>query len=154
MGGTVSRKTRRRHSLASFAAREIAVARACEPEGRERKKRIVSGKRAGIAFNARIVTFETLISHRAVIITSRPLRRLKDDLCAPRCLARPYVRAGDREKSRSNRITCRALAAAPGREHLNKSVNLPEATLNGVTHAAPTRSRICGYSHAVSEADL
>lgn len=48
-----------------------------------------------------------------------------------------YALAEDHEMSRSNRITCRTLSA-PGYKRLNKSVNLPEITLNGIIFAALT----------------
>lgn len=56
-------------------------------------------------------------------------------VCAQVSYFSVYVLAEDREKSRSDRITCRTLTA-PGRKRLNKSVNLPKTTLNGITFAA------------------
>jgi len=49
-------------------------------------------------------------------------------------LVYPYIRwLEDREKSRSDRITCRTLAA-PGSKRLNKSVNPPKTALNEIIH--------------------
>jgi len=56
-------------------------------------------------------------------------------VCSQVSYSSVYALAEDREKSRSNRITCRTLTA-PGCKRLNKSVNLPETTLNGITLAA------------------
>lgn len=56
-------------------------------------------------------------------------------VCAQVSCFSVYTLTEDREKSRSDRITCRTLTA-PGRKRLNKSVNLPKTTLNGITFAA------------------
>jgi len=63
-----------------------------------------------------------------------------------------YTLAEDREKSRSDRITCRTLAA-PGSKRLNKSVNPPKTALNEIIHTVTFTSAdiltLQGHSHSL-----